>query len=275
MAKRILLVVLGVFALLAGTALVYYLQLTAPIKVSNTPPAAATIAVAASLPPSPTAAPISRPTTPATEPAAASQPSPTVAPAQAENTPTEPPAPVAPARTLYRIDASRSQASYTVDETFFDARGLVTVVGTTSAVAGDILFDPANPPASQVGEIVVDVSQLRTDEPSRDNAIRRAYLESLRYPLATFRNATLSDMPAQWTGGTPLTFKMTGDLTVRDVTRQVTWDVEATVTPGELTASATTAIKLSDFGISPPSLSILRVEDDMVLRLDLAAPAVQ
>jgi polyisoprenoid-binding protein YceI len=261
MAKRILIVVLGAFALLAGSALLYYLQLTAPVEVSNTPPTAATIAVAASLPPSPT-------TPPTTAPIAEAQTSPTVAPAQ-------PPASSGPARTLYRIDASRSEASYTVDETFFDARGLVTVVGTTNAVAGDILFDPANPPASQIGEIVVDVSQLRTDEPSRDNAIRRAYLESMRYPLATFRNATLTDMPAQWTEGTPLTFKMAGDLTVREVTRSVVWDVQATVTSGELTASATTAIHLSDFGISPPSLSILRVEDDMVLRLDIVAPAVQ
>lgn len=267
MAKRILLVVLGVFALLAGAALIYYLQLTAPVEVSSTPPSAATIAVAGSLPASPTAAPTLQPTS-----VAQAQTSPTVAPV--ESTPTEPPAPPAPARTLYRIDASRSQASYTVDETFFDARGLVTVVGTTNAVAGEILFDPANPAASQVGEIVVDVSQLRTDDSSRDNAIRRAYLESLRYPLATFRNATLSDMPLQLTEGVTFTFKMTGDLTVRDVTRQVTWDVEAAVTPGELTASASTAIKLSDFGINPPSLSILRVEDDMVLRLDVAAPAV-
>jgi polyisoprenoid-binding protein YceI len=271
MAKRILLVVLGVFALLAGAAIIYYLQLTAPVEVSNTPPSAATIAVAASLPASPTTAPISRPNTPV---GVEAQPSPTIAPAQPESTPTEAPAQPEPARTLYRIDATRSQASYTVDETFFDARGLVTVVGTTNAVAGEILFDPANPPASQVGEIVVDVSQLRTDDSSRDNAIRRAYLESLRYPLATFRNATITDMPVQWTEGMTFTFKMTGDLTVRDVTRQATWDVEAAVTPGELTASAVTAIKLTDFGISPPSLSILRVEDDMVLRLDLAASAV-
>jgi polyisoprenoid-binding protein YceI len=268
MAKRILIVVLGAFALLAGSALLYYLQLTAPVEVSNTPPTAATIAVAASLPPSPTPPPT-------TVPIAEAQTSPTVAPVQAENSPGEPPTAAALAGTLYRIDASRSEASYTVDETFFDARGLVTVVGTTNAVAGDILFDPANPPASQIGEIVVDVSQLRTDEPSRDNAIRRAYLESMRYPLATFRNATLTDMPAQWTEGTPLTFKMAGDLTVREVTRGVVWDVQATVTSGELTASATTAIHLSDFGISPPSLSILRVEDDMVLRLDIVAPAVQ
>ncbi|HET9494402.1 MAG TPA: hypothetical protein VFR15_09245, partial [Chloroflexia bacterium] len=155
MAKRILLVALGVFALLAGAALIYYLQLTAPVEVSSTPPSAATIAVSGRLPASPTTAPTA---------VAEAQPSPTTTEAQVESTPTEPPAPPAPARTLYRIDASRSQASYTVDETFFDARGLVTVVGTTNAVAGEILFDPANPPASQVGEIVVDLSQLRTDD---------------------------------------------------------------------------------------------------------------
>ena len=93
--------------------------------------------------------------------------------------------PVATGVTIYRIDPAQSEARYTVDETFFDARGLVTVVGTTNGVAGDISIDRANPAASRVGEIVVDISQLRTDERSRDNAIRREWLQSARFPLAT------------------------------------------------------------------------------------------
>jgi polyisoprenoid-binding protein YceI len=151
----------------------------------------------------------------------------------------------------------------------------VTVTGTTRAVAGEILVDRSNFARSQVGEIVVDISQLTTDDPSRDNAIRRAYLESARYPLARFSNATIVS-PAQAQGTSePLRFQLVGDLSVRDITRAVTWDVEAVIGEDVLTATATLPIKMSDFGVQPPSLAMLKVEDDVVITLRLVAQAAE
>jgi polyisoprenoid-binding protein YceI len=160
-----------------------------------------------------------------------------------------------------------------VDETFFDMRGLVTVTGTTSGVAGDILLDRTNPSASRIGEIVVDISQLQTDDRSRDNAIRRGYLESARYPLATFKNITASGLPALWVEGEAHAFKLAGDLTVREVTVPVTWEAEITLDGDALRGTAVTNLKMSQFGVDPPSLQVLRVEDDIVLRLNFVATA--
>jgi polyisoprenoid-binding protein YceI len=199
------------------------------------------------------------------------------APVAVSNTPPVAATLVAPTTTpgaaVYRIDPARSQASYRVDETFFDNRGLVTALGTTNAVAGDLLLDRGNLAASRVGEIVVDISQLQSDEPNRDNAIRNEWLESARYPLATFKNASLHDIPSSWREGEPFRVKMAGDLTIRTTTRNVIWDVEMAMEGDELRGKATTEIRMSDFGFQPPSLSILRVEDDVALAIDFVAVA--
>ena len=236
MVKKVLLGLLAVAVVVAGGVAVWFLQLTAPVKVSSAPPVAATLVVSSTVG-------VGATTT-------------------------------AVAARVYRIDPARSSAAYRVDETFFDVRGLVTVTGTTSAVAGEILLDPENPAASRVGEIVVDISQLKTDEPSRDNAIRRSWLESARYPLATFSDATMSGLPDRWKEGEPFAFKMAGNMTVREATKPVTWDVAATVEGGELRGRATTQLKMSDFGVEPPSLMDLKVEDDIALTLEFVAVAV-
>ena len=237
MMKKIALVfgLVGVMVVLGAAA--YYRQLTAPVNVSDIPPAAVTM--------------------------------------EAGSTPPGTGVPSAEAAQVYHIDPAQSEASYRVDETFFDMRGFVVVTGTTKGVAGDVLVDKANPPASRIGEIVVDVSQLRTDEPDRDNAIRRGYLESSTYPLATFRNTTVSGLPSAWEEGTSLPIKITGEMTVRDVTQKVTWDAEVVLDGPTLRGRATTALKMSRFGISPPNLSMLKVEDDIALTLKFVAQATQ
>ncbi|HEX8600539.1 MAG TPA: YceI family protein [Chloroflexia bacterium] len=266
--KRLLLVVGVALALVAVIALVYLLRLTAPVEVSNTPPLAATLVV-------PTRTVVAGETEPApTRNAAQAAATPTGTTVQAVATSPTSPTPPAAAR-VYRIDPDLSQASYRVGETFFDQRGFVIAVGTTNAVAGDILVDPANLPASQVGEIVVDISQLRTDEPMRDSAIRRRWLESATYPLARFNNAKIIDIPATATEGQPFKFQISGDMTVREVTKPVTWEAETTLDGYTLRGTATTKLKMSDFGIEPPSLMSLQVEDDVELTLEFVANAVQ
>jgi polyisoprenoid-binding protein YceI len=236
MLKKVLLGLLAVVVALATGLAVWYLQLTAPIEVSSTPPAAATLVVAQT-------------------------------PAAGVTT--------TPQARVYRIDPARSWAAYRVDETFFDWRGLVIVTGTTSAVAGDILLDMGDPSASRVGEIVVDISQLATDEPSRDNAIRRAWLESARYPLARFSDSVLSGMPDQWVEGEKVAFQIAGNMTVRETTRPVTWDAQVTLAGSELRGRATTQLKMSQFGVTPPDMSSLRVEDDTTLTLEFVATLVE
>ena len=83
---------------------------------------------------------------------------------------------------LYRIDAAQSEVRYEVDETLFNQNNrLNTAIGRTRGIAGDVLIHFTQPSNSQIGEIVIDVSQFTSDQSRRDNYIRRSGLESSRH----------------------------------------------------------------------------------------------
>ena len=73
----------------------------------------------------------------------------------------------------------------------------------------------------------VDLRTLRSDEARRDNYVRRNTLETERFPTVTFvpTEARRLPFPLPQTGSVP--FELVGDLTVKDVTRRVTWEATA------------------------------------------------
>jgi polyisoprenoid-binding protein YceI len=216
-------------------------------------------------------------------PAATEAPAPTSAPAPTEApaapAPTEAPAaaPAAPAAAsgsaVYKIAESESTASYSVEETFINQNNkLVTAVGVTSKINGDITLDLTDPSKSSIGEITVDISLLQSDSSRRDNAIRGRWLESGKFPLATFKTTSIEGLPGTYTPGQELSFKITGDMKVREASVPVTWDVKARVENDRLVGEATTAIKMSQFGFEAPNIGgILRAEDDAKLTLKFVA----
>ena len=180
----------------------------------------------------------------------------------------------APAGTIdYKIVPGESFASYEVGETFFNQNNRFNLaIGKTTQVSGDILGNRTDPAKSTIGTITVDISQLASDSSRRDNFIRGHFLESSKYPLATFVPTKIEDLPAAYTDGKDYTFKVTGDLTVHQVTKPVSFDVTARLTGDTLKGSASAAVKLSDFGVGPISLmGILQTQDDAKINLNFVA----
>ncbi|MFN2165688.1 MAG: YceI family protein, partial [Anaerolineae bacterium] len=76
--------------------------------------------------------------------------------------------------------------------------------------------------------------------------------------------------PASFTEGQPVNFQLTGDLKIRDVTNPETFDVTATLAGDTITGTATTSIKMTDFGFDPPDMAgLLTVGDQMTIVIDL------
>ncbi len=148
-------------------------------------------------------------------------------------------------------------------------------IGRTKGVAGEIQVDLANPAKSQIGTIVIDVSQLTSDEDRRDNFIRRTGLESSKYPQVTFKPTGIEGLPATVKPGDTLTLKVTGDMTVKETTKPVTWDVKLTVAADKVSGQAATEITLSDFGAGPIQLPMLSTEDNAKLVFDFVAVPAQ
>ena len=172
--------------------------------------------------------------------------------------------------TTFTLISEETVVSYSVEETFLNENNrLATAIGKTSQVTGELTVDLENPANIEFSEFSVDISTLQSDSSRRDNAIRRDWLESSQFPLARFVVKELSGFPDSPQEGQPLQFKMIGDLTVREATLPVTWDVTATLNGDRLTGTATTFIMMADWGVPPPNIAgILIVKDGVTLTLD-------
>ncbi|GAB4560103.1 MAG: hypothetical protein Kow0047_06470 [Anaerolineae bacterium] len=177
----------------------------------------------------------------------------------------------------FTIVPEETTASYTIDEVFLNQNNrLNTAVGTTHEVEGYIVLNYDDPTASEFGQFVVDISTLTSDSDRRDRAIRERWLESAKYPLATFVVKEVKNFPADAQEGQEIAFQLVGDMTVKETTREVTWDVTAMLQGDRLTGKATTFILLEDFNVPPPSIGgILRVTDGMTLTLDFVMQATE
>lgn len=189
--------------------------------------------------------------------------------------------PLAEGARRFVVVPAESSAAYIVSEEFFAGAlaklgieaGIKEITGSTNEVAGELqlkLDDPQN--ALAYGEFTVNLPSLKTDQDRRDGWIRDNALESNKFPIAKFVAKEIKNAPASYTDGAEATFQLVGDLTVRDRTQSVTFDVTATLTGDTIKGVATTAMKISDFGFAPPSFAnTLTVADDFTIRIDLTA----
>jgi polyisoprenoid-binding protein YceI len=166
-----------------------------------------------------------------------------------------------------------SKVIYRVEETFFrEGNRLNTAMGVTQAIRGEIRIDRADPRRSTIGPITVDIRQLRSDSDRRDSAIRDRWLESRRFPSAQFTATSVRGLPATYRDGQESRLQIMGNLKVRDRVRPVTFDATVKVAGDMLTGTASTMIKMTDFGFDPPSiLGILRAENDVAIEFAIVA----
>lgn len=183
----------------------------------------------------------------------------------------------APGGQRFVIVPGESKVIYRVGEVFLNQNNRFNVAeGVTTAVRGELVIDRAVPRNSRVGPITVDISQFRSDSARRDNAIRERWLESARFPLATFTPTVIEGLPATYTDGQELRLAITGDLKIRETTRRVTFDTVLKLDGTTLVGLATAQIRMTDFGFDPPAiLGILRAENDVRLEFHIVARAAQ
>ena len=103
----------------------------------------------------------------------------------------------------------------------FSARHMMVsnVRGHFKDVHGTLSFDPKNPAGSSV-EVVIDARKVWTGEESRDAHLRSAdFLDVENFPEITFRGNQIVVFGE-------VDYGVTGDLTIRGVTRPVTLEVQ-------------------------------------------------
>ncbi len=175
---------------------------------------------------------------------------------------------------VFTIQPNESTASYEVQEEFF-GRGIATSSGSTGQVEGQIaLTIDADNGTVALGQnqITVNIETLTSDEARRDNRIRAEWLQSSTYPIATFVATDIQGFPANAAEGEPVTFQLIGDLTVREITNQVTFTTTAILQGNTLSGNAETLVYMRDYGFEPPAVAdFLAVTDGVTVKLNFVA----
>jgi polyisoprenoid-binding protein YceI len=171
----------------------------------------------------------------------------------------------------YTVVTDGSEVRYRVREQLVGVSFPNDAVGATSAVEGTVALDAQGRVIPGASRLTVDLRTLRSDQGRRDNYVRRNTLETDRFPTVTFVPTEVRGLPVPLpqTGSVPI--ELVGDLTVKDVTRRVTWEGTATFDGPRVAVRARTAFKFEDFNLRVPRVSVvLSVENDIKLEADLA-----
>lgn len=174
---------------------------------------------------------------------------------------------------VYRISQDDSQVEFNIDEVLAGRDN--TVVGTTSQIAGDIRLDMENPAESEIGQIRINARTFQTDSSRRDGAIGRFILQSETdgFEFIEFVPTSVNGLPETITVGEPVELSVTGDLTIKGTTNDVTFNGQATLeSEDRLVGSFQTMVLYPDFALSIPSVpSVSDVADEVTLKIDFVA----
>jgi polyisoprenoid-binding protein YceI len=168
----------------------------------------------------------------------------------------------------YNTVPNQSEASYSVQEQFLNRDLPNDAVGKTKSVQGSFLLTSGAQPVINHLKMTVDLRTLTSDEQRRDNSIKDRWLESNTYPNAVFEAKDVK-VPS---GSGEVTFDMTGNMTIHNVTRQETFKVTGKLSGDTITGKATTNILMKNYGFDAPTISgILTVKDGVAVTLNFTA----
>jgi len=147
--------------------------------------------------------------------------------------------------TQWQIDPAHSAAHFSVRHLM-----ITNVRGEFTKISGGALINPVDPAKSSV-QVTIEASSVNTREPQRDEHLRSAdFFDVANHPTLTFRSQRIETLGAEH-------FKVTGDLTIRGVTKEVPFDVEGPTAPikdpwGNIRVgvSASAKINRKDFGVA-------------------------
>ena len=166
----------------------------------------------------------------------------------------------------WTVDTSHSSVGFSVRHMMVS-----NVKGSFDKFAATVEGSPADPASAKISA-TIEVASVNTREPKRDDHLRSAdFFDAAKFPQMTFTSTTVEKVSATKA-------KVTGNLTLRGVTKPVVLDVEYTApvkSPWGKTvvgATATGKINRQDFGVSfSKTLETggLLVADEVTIQLEL------
>ena len=146
---------------------------------------------------------------------------------------------------VWQLDPAHSSAQFAVRH-----MGISTVRGAFTKVSGTAHYDPVGPKNDSV-EVTIETASVDTRVEMRDNDLRSDhFFDVQKYPNMTFRSTKI-----EAAGSDKL--RITGDLTIRGITKPITLDVEGPSKPFDdghghlhMGVSASATVNRTDFGMT-------------------------
>ncbi len=154
-------------------------------------------------------------------------------------------APAAAQTSQWQLDPAHSSAQFAVRH-----MGISNVRGTFTKLSGTARYDPADSKNDSV-EVTIEAASVDSRVEMRDNDLRSDhFFDVQKYPTITFRSTKVESAGAD-------KLKITGDLTIRGITKPVTLDVDGPSKPVKdgqgrlhMGVSATATVNRTDFGMT-------------------------
>jgi polyisoprenoid-binding protein YceI len=178
---------------------------------------------------------------------------------------------------IYTIDLSQSRVTATLTQEGFIARRYPTHRVEVKNFTGKIEV-PERDETRIAVEVAAETKSLtNADEGMTEferrefhNVLNNSVLESDKFPMIKFISVSVSD--ARKSGETR-SFTLNGDLTMRGVTKRVSFPVTVTISKDQLRATGDAELKQTDFGIKPYSgkLGMIRIGDEVKINFAIVA----
>lgn len=171
--------------------------------------------------------------------------------------------------------ATGSQAGYRVHEQFVNQPNPTEAVARTTKLSGGLVVKSAGSSLQATAlHFTADLSALVSQDKyavfqtfQRDFFIRTIYLMTDQFPIADFTADSVT-VPAGIASG-PVSFTVTGKLTVHGETKPVTTQVQVQLTGGQVEVVGSINIDMRDFNVSPPDISFTKAQPGVVIEYRL------
>ena len=157
-----------------------------------------------------------------------------------------------------------SIVGYRVEEVLFGQS--TEGVGRTKEVEASLTIDND---AVVAGTFTVQMGTLTSDAANRDRQFNGRIMDTSTFPTATFTLTSPINLPANAVTGSPISADATGELTLRGVTRTVSFPLQAQVDGARFTVVGNITIVFDEWGIPEPSVPGISVEPEGLLEFSL------
>jgi polyisoprenoid-binding protein YceI len=166
----------------------------------------------------------------------------------------------------WTVQGSDSFVGYRVREQFVDLPAPTDAVGRTSAVTGRLVIDGLSITAV---DVKADLTQLQSDKSMRDGRMRTMGLETDTFPTAEFTLTEPIVFASRPAAGVIVKKDAKGTLDLHGVTKNVTIALQARWSGDQVEVVGTLPVQFADYGITPPSVGPITVEDHGTMELHL------